>query len=50
MRLSALAFALGASLLPACVSQEDVRKPLEERYAAIRAGLKEIRVTGARKQ
>lgn len=26
------------------------RKPLEERYAAIRAGLKEIRVTGARKQ
>lgn len=27
-----------------------LRKPLEERYAAIRAGLKEIRVTGARKQ
>ncbi|MBK8252810.1 MAG: sulfatase-like hydrolase/transferase [Polyangiaceae bacterium] len=26
------------------------RKPLEERYAAVRAGLKEIRVTGARKQ
>jgi choline-sulfatase len=27
-----------------------LRKPLEERYAAVRAGLKEIRVTGARKQ
>ena len=27
-----------------------LRKPMEERYAAIRAGLKEIRVTGARKQ
>jgi arylsulfatase A-like enzyme len=27
-----------------------LRKPLEERYAAIRAGLKEIRVTGSRKQ
>jgi arylsulfatase A-like enzyme len=27
-----------------------LRKPLEERYAAIRAALKEIRVTGARKQ
>lgn len=27
-----------------------LRKPLEERYAAMRAGLKEIRVTGARKQ
>ena len=27
-----------------------LRKPLEERYAAIRASLKEIRVTGARKQ
>ena len=26
------------------------RKPLEERYAAVRASLKEIRVTGARKQ
>ena len=26
------------------------RKPLEERYAAIRAALKEVRVTGARKQ
>ena len=27
-----------------------LRKPLEDRYAAIRATLKEIRVTGARKQ
>lgn len=27
-----------------------LRKPLEERYAALRAALKEIRVTGARKQ
>lgn len=27
-----------------------LRKPMEERYAAVRASLKEIRVTGARKQ
>jgi choline-sulfatase len=28
----------------------DARKPMEERYAAVRAGLKEVRVTGPRKQ
>jgi len=28
----------------------DARKPMEERYAAVRASLKEIRVTGPRKQ
>ena len=27
-----------------------MRKPMEQRYAAVRAALKEIRVTGARKQ